>query len=103
MQHLEPYYAVIFTSTLEEEDMADYQEMSIRMEELAKQQDGYLGFESARSNLGLSVSYWKTLKDIQRWKHQSEHLLAQQKGKQKWYKTYSVRICKVEREYHFGD
>jgi heme-degrading monooxygenase HmoA len=34
------------------------------MEELAKNQKGYLGIESARSETGITVSYWQTLDDI---------------------------------------
>jgi len=94
------YYAVIFTSTqtLETEG---YSEMAIKMEALAKQQDGFLGVDSAREDIGITVSYWKNLDAIKMWKHNSEHLLAQQKGKTQWYNWYNVRICKVEREYEF--
>lgn len=95
-----PYYAVIFTSLKNNND-AGYSEMSARMHELAQLQTGYLGFESARNETGISVSYWKTLDDIRNWKLQSEHLFAQQQGREKWYRYYKIRICKVEREYEF--
>lgn len=101
MQAFEPYYAVIFTSLLAD-DHEGYKEMATQMEQLAAQQQGYLGFESARDGLGISISYWKSLSDIRNWKHHSEHLLAQRYGKQKWYKYYKVRVCKVEKEYEFG-
>ena len=93
-----PYYAVIFTSTRTQGDEG-YADMSTRMVELAQQQPGYLGHESARDGLGITVSYWQSLEDIRNWKMNTEHLLAQQYGKQKWYSTYKVRICKVERDY----
>lgn len=95
-----PYYAVIFTS-LKREETKGYKEMAEKMEELAKQQPGYLGFESTRNEIGISVSYWKDLESIKNWKNNSEHLLAQQLGKTKWYEHYSIRIAKVERDYHF--
>lgn len=66
-----------------------------------KERPGYLGFESARSEIGISVSYWKDLESIKNWKNNAEHLLAQQLGKTKWYQHYSLRIAKVERDYHF--
>ncbi|MBS1611925.1 MAG: antibiotic biosynthesis monooxygenase [Bacteroidetes bacterium] len=93
-----PYYAVIFTSTRTADDQG-YADMSTRMVELAQQQPGYLGHESARDGIGITVSYWQSLEDIRNWKMNAAHLLAQQYGKQKWYSTYKVRICKVEREY----
>lgn len=95
-----PYYAVIFTST-QNENIEGYSEMSEKMEALAKQQKGFLGIDSAREDVGITVSYWKSLGDIKSWKQQSDHLAAQLKGRQDWYRWYNVRICKVEREYEF--
>ena len=100
MELQQPYYAVIFTNTRTEGDFG-YAEMAEQMERLAKQQKGYLGFESARSNLGIAVSYWESLEAIADWKANLEHLYAQEKGKSDWYSWYKVRICRVEREYEF--
>ena len=101
MNHPTPYYAVIFTSTRTEGDQG-YSDMAARMAALASRQPGYLGFESAREGLGISISYWDSLEAIARWKSDSAHLFAQERGKALWYKWYKVRICKVEREYEFG-
>lgn len=98
MQKFKPYYAVIFTSTLTD-NIEGYQEMAYKMEELASQQSGFLGIDSARESVGLTVSYWESLEAIKNWKQNSEHLIAQQKGRQQWYSWYNTRICKVEREY----
>jgi len=95
-----PYYAVIFTSTRTEGDNG-YAEMAQKMEDLAKQQPGYLGIESAREEIGITVSYWKSLEAIANWKANTDHLFAQQKGIKDWYSWYKVRICLVEREYDF--
>ncbi|MDD7884791.1 antibiotic biosynthesis monooxygenase [Flavivirga sp. 57AJ16] len=95
-----PYYAVIFTST-QNETIEGYSEMANKMEALAKQQDGYLGMDSAREHVGITISYWESLDAIRNWKQQSDHLQAQLKGRSEWYSWYHVRICKVEREYEF--
>ncbi len=93
-----PYYAVIFSNTLSNNQ--GYQKTADRMLELVQQQPGYLGHDSARSDgLGITVSYWKDLDSIKAWKKHPEHLEAQRLGKEKWYSTYSTKICKVEREY----
>lgn len=100
--HLKPpYYAVIFT-TIIEDNSKEYKKTAERMEHLAKAQDGFLGVESARSDIGITVSYWKSLEAIQHWKHHVEHNEARALGKEKWYKQYQLRICKVEREYGFN-
>lgn len=54
-----PYFAVIFTSVRTQGD-GGYGEMAERMEELASEQPGFLGIESARGpdGLGITVSYW---------------------------------------------
>ncbi|WP_019419656.1 antibiotic biosynthesis monooxygenase family protein [Paenibacillus sp. OSY-SE] len=96
-----PYYAVIFTSQRTDGDEG-YGKMAEKMEELASQQKGFLGVESARDNeLGITVSYWDSLEAIKNWKENSAHKVAQEKGKAEWYTNYSVRIAKVERAYSF--
>lgn len=96
-----PYYAVIFTSERTDGDRG-YSKMSEKMVELASQQPGFLGVESARdSRLGITVSYWDSLDAIRKWKENSTHQVAQSKGKEVWYKNYKVKICKVERAYSF--
>jgi len=39
--------------------------MADKMIELAKSQSGFLGVESARERLGITVSYWQYLESIQ--------------------------------------
>jgi len=102
MKDFKSYYAVIFTST-QTENSEGYNEMAQKMEDLAKEQDGFIGIDSAREAVGITVSYWKSLDAIKIWKQNSEHLLAQQKGRKQWYSWYNTRICKVEREYEFGN
>lgn len=93
-----PYYAVIFTSLRTEGDNG-YDAMSDRMVELAREQPGFLGFESARDGVGITVSYWSDLESIRNWKANAEHLEAQRLGHQKWYAAFKTRIAKVERDY----
>ncbi len=93
-----PYYAVIFTSLIGEDDRG-YAETADRMLELASRQPGFLGFETARDEIGISVSYWQSEEAISAWKANAQHLAAQQRGKEKWYQWYRVRVCRVEREY----
>ena len=93
-----PYYAVVFTS-LQSDDLEGYGETAARMLELAAGQPGFLGVESAREGLGITVSYWSDLESIRRWKSNAEHLQAQQTGRQRWYTDYKTRIARVERDY----
>lgn len=93
-----PYYAAIFTSQLREDD-AGYQAVSERMLELARQQPGFLGVESARTGIGITVSYWESAEAIRTWKMNLEHQQARRQGRERWYAAYRVRIARVERDY----
>ncbi|PLR84381.1 antibiotic biosynthesis monooxygenase [Bacillus canaveralius] len=96
-----PYYAVIFVSQRTEVDNG-YGKMAEEMVELASQQSGFLGVESARDEgLGITVSYWDSLEAIKGWKENSAHKVAQDKGKAEWYKNFALRVCKVERNTFF--
>jgi heme-degrading monooxygenase HmoA len=95
-----PYFAVIFTS-LRTADNNDYAVTAERMLELAADQPGFLGIESAREQLGITVSYWQSLEDIAGWRQHAEHQLAQANGRNRWYRAYQARIAKVERDYRF--
>ena len=94
-----PYYAVIFTSLRTDTDDG-YYTMTELMEEEARRQPGFLGVESARDGVGITVSYWDSLESIKRWKEHMQHAAAQRMGREKWYSGYKVRICKVERDYN---
>lgn len=96
-----PYYAVIFTSLRTEGDN-NYQATADLMVELAEKQEGYLGIESARDGLGITVSYWASLESIKAWKANLDHAAAQRMGRDKWYSEYKTRICLVERDYGFS-
>lgn len=95
-----PYYAVVFTSRRTDVE-AGYEETSALMMELAARQPGYLGVDHAREEIGITVSYWESLEAIAGWKAQADHQLAQDKGREKWYSEYRIRICRVEKEYGF--
>jgi heme-degrading monooxygenase HmoA len=94
-----PYLAVIFSSQRTEGDRG-YGSMADRMLELASAQPGFLGVESARDaqGFGITVSYWKDEASIAAWKANAEHAVAQRLGHERWYETFRLRVCRVERE-----
>jgi heme-degrading monooxygenase HmoA len=95
-----PYYAVIFTSTITGENQ-NYAAMADAMVKLAQQQDGFLGIESARNELGITVSYWRDLESIKNWRENAQHSIAREMGRSDWYQSFKTRIAKVERDYDF--
>jgi heme-degrading monooxygenase HmoA len=95
-----PYYAVIFTN-IRTEINEDYAQTAEKMVKLAENIPGYLGHESVRDGLGITISYWRDLDAIRTWKAHADHQVAQKLGKEKWYKAYKTRIALVERDYDF--
>lgn len=97
----DPYYAVIFTS-VSSKNTEGYAEIAAKMEELAKTQKGFIGMDNVKDGAnGITVSYWENLEAIMAWNTNERHAEAQKGGKETWYDKFSVRICKVEREYAF--
>lgn len=98
-----PYYAVIFTSTRRELPDDGYGDAAAHMLELAAKQPGYLGVDSARSadGFGITVSYWADEEAIGDWRRDVEHTTIRAQGRDQWYQTFSVHVCKVERAYGF--
>lgn len=95
-----PYTAVIFSNIRTAGDNG-YAVMGARMQELAKSQPGYLGYESARDadGFGITVSYWADDEAARAWKSVSDHAVAQQRGRDVWYADYQVRVATVNRAY----
>ena len=96
-----PYWAVIFTSMRTSDDDEAYAAMADSMERLAAGRVGYLGIESARQAVGITVSYWSDEAAILDWKRDVEHLAAQRLGRERWYAAYRLRVARVAREYGF--
>jgi heme-degrading monooxygenase HmoA len=96
-----PYFAVVFTSLRSELEAAEYARAADEMEALARAQPGFLGVESARGadGGGITVSYWESEAAIAAWRASLEHRAAQAAGRERWYRDYSVRVCRVERAY----
>jgi heme-degrading monooxygenase HmoA len=95
---LPPFVAVIFTSLRTPGDNG-YGETAAAMDRLARQQPGFLGVESARDDLGITVSYWQDEDAARNWKQVAEHLAVQRQGRDTWYRDYRVRVATVTRDY----
>ena len=93
-----PYVAVIFTSTRTQGDHG-YAAMTQAMTALASRQPGFLGMESARQDVGITVSYWVDQEAARAWKDVAAHVVAQHRGRDAWYRDYRVRVATVERDY----
>ncbi len=93
-------FVVIFCATVRNVD-AEYAAVAANMRELALGQCGCIGFHSVSEGANeISLSYWPNQESIRAWKAHPEHVMAQQAGRERWYKSYSVQVAEVSREYH---
>ncbi len=91
--------AVIFRATIAQFD-DDYFRTALKLKELAMNKYGCLDFISVTDgNQEIAISYWENEQQIRDWKKDPVHKLAQQAGASKWYASYSVDICKINRAY----
>ena len=95
-----PHYVVIFTSK-HSSLTSGYEEMTTMLENRLKTQRGFLGMDTARSEVGITICYWDSLEAIEKWKSDPIHQKAQKMGQKQWYESYTVRVCKVEKAYTF--
>ena len=92
-------YAVIFKAKTKKLDN-NYFKMANHMRELAINEYGCVEFTAVTEGSDeIVISYWESLEQIQKWKENSEHLVAQKLGQEKWYEDYTVEIVEVISKY----
>jgi heme-degrading monooxygenase HmoA len=96
-----PYWAVIFSARRDRRPGDQFDETEHRMMALAARQPGYLGVETAFTDIGITVSYWVDEESIAAWKRNADHAFAQYEGRTRWYEAYELRVARVERARSF--
>jgi heme-degrading monooxygenase HmoA len=76
-------------------DAAAYAADAARMEELARQQKGFLAYKRYSSSDGeaLSLSEWETEEDARAWARNAEHAAVQARARSAYYDSYVVYSC----------
>ncbi|AUZ05802.1 MULTISPECIES: antibiotic biosynthesis monooxygenase family protein [Vitreoscilla] len=92
-------YVVIFRATIDQLD-EDYVQTAQYLRQLAINEYHCIDFQACgQGNDEIAVSYWHSLGDIQAWRHNVDHQIAQNKGVWKWYKSCRVEIAEIVRQY----
>lgn len=97
-----PYYAVIFSSKKKKND-PEFSKLSEYLDELVTKQDGYLGHENYGEDPAVTISYWKDLESIKKWRNEPEHANAMKRSIKEWFAAYRTQVAKVERNYFWED
>lgn len=95
-------FVVIFRARVRQTDN-EYSQVAARMRELALGQFGCLEFTAVTEGSNeIALSYWPSEEHIRAWRAHSEHVLAQQLGRQRWYDSYIVQVAEITRDYRFA-
>ena len=79
---------------------SEYTEAIGQMKRLALGEFGCLEFFAMmEGSERVAISYWESEDAIANWKRNLEHVAAQRRGREKWYKSYSVQVAEIRREY----
>ncbi|HEX6805954.1 MAG TPA: antibiotic biosynthesis monooxygenase [Terriglobales bacterium] len=94
---------ILFRSKLTDEAGEDYAAMNAEMQELVRQNPGFIDVKSYKSEDGerLTVVWWRDEESLRAWRNQVRHRLAQQAGRAKWYKYYKMEVATVGRQSAF--
>lgn len=96
-------FVVIFRAKVRRSD-SEYTQVAARLRALALGQFGCLEFTAVTEGRDeIALSYWPNEESIRAWKAHSEHVLAQQLGRERWYESYVVQVAEVTREYRYSD
>ncbi|AZQ09368.1 antibiotic biosynthesis monooxygenase family protein [Shewanella khirikhana] len=92
-------FAVIFKATARAQD-SQYSAMAASLRQLAFEKFRCRDFIAVtEGEQEIAISYWDSEADIEAWKQESRHLMAQKLGQDKWYSDYTVEVVEIKRRY----
>jgi heme-degrading monooxygenase HmoA len=95
---------IVFRSRLAAEAGADYAEMADAMLARARSMPGFLEFKHFHADDGerLSLIYWESAETLRAWAEDAAHVVAQRRGRERWYSAYSIDVAEVVRSSRFA-
>lgn len=97
-------FLVVFRSRKRADlDRTAYEAEAERMETLARQQAGYRAFKSytAADGEAIALSEWDDEAAARAWGRVAEHALAQARGRELYYRDYTLFLCPEPRIHSF--
>lgn len=95
--------AVIFEVEMKPGRAQEYFDLAAKLRPELEKIDGFVSVERFESvttqGKYLSVSFWRDEQAVRKWKAHVEHRDAQQRGKDKVFASYRIRVANVLRDY----
>lgn len=99
--------AVMFEVEMLDGRAERYFELAAMLRREAEAIDGFISverFESlSRPGRYVSLSFWRDMAAVDRWREQSMHRAAQDEGKESIIRDFRIRVAEVVRDYTLAD
>jgi heme-degrading monooxygenase HmoA len=84
-------------------DADGYPDEAARMTERAKTMPGFIEAKqfTAQDGERVTIVAFDSLESQRNWGHDPEHRVAQERGRQEFYSTYRLQVCRLLRESSF--
>jgi heme-degrading monooxygenase HmoA len=94
---------VIFRSRLAGGHEDEYEVTSKRMVQLASAMPGFISFKTFSADDGERVSLieFESEETVKAWREHLEHRQAQRRGREAFYRRYSIQVCREVRRRSF--
>jgi len=92
---------VVFRSRLKPGVAPAIEALGARMYELATRMPGYLAYREyqAADGEGVAIVEFESAAALKAWREHPEHRAAQALGKDRFFSSYRIQVCTVERDY----
>ena len=99
--------AVIFEVTMNGGKAGDYFDLAATLRPQLERVDGFISVERFQSTTNadkyVSLSFWRDDEAIAEWRGNTQHGLAQARGKDEIFADFRIRVATVMRDYTLAD
>ena len=96
---------VVFRSRLRPGVEQEVERVGARMYELATRMPGFVSYRDYQAADGEAVTVveFESTETLKAWREHPEHKAAQAAGRERFFESYRIQVCRVERDYAFPD
>lgn len=94
---------VVFRSRLREDNAREFGELADELMPVAESMPGFVSYKVfvAEDGERCSIIEFETAEQLQAWRTLAAHAEAQQKGRERYYESYSLQVSEPQRESRF--
>ena len=94
---------VVFRSRTRPGVEQEIEALGARMYELASRMPGYVSYREyqAADGEGVAIVEFESAETLRAWREHPEHRAAQAAGRERFFQSYRIQVCTVERDYSY--